>query len=825
MKPTDPAPSAPPPDDPPTEGLFFGEEVPEPAPPEHIGPFRVLNRIGRGGFASVYLAEQTGDVCRQVALKLLHPGVDSADVVQRFERERRMLGLMKHPDIATIFETGQAEDGRPYFAMEYVDGSPITKACDENGLSRKARVRLMARVCRAVQHAHGHRVIHRDLKPSNILVAPAAREGARETVKIIDFGVAKVTATELTGASELTQEGQFLGTLAYVSPEQIESAPDTVDTRADVYSLGAVLYELLTGQVPHSVDGQPLLVATKMISETEPTRPSKIDRSLRGDLEIILRKALARDRDQRYATAAELAAELERWLARQPISARPPTLGYQLACLASSHRTVAASLVGVAAIGVIALYSMVRSERLARESERLALDAERLARENEETALHAMRVMLESVVDPLNEEPDTADFRYRVLQKLVVDDFVGDRLGSSELALRYAHALNCLGDAARENSSREVRLEAIDIYRKAESVLRVAIRAFPDSPDLKAELSIALVKIGDRHGDQGEPAERLAYYERALEIDERLHEGWPSRRRFLSNLSWSYERMSAHTARLGKRALAAEYRRKRYTTAIRLYELFPESGDAQYNLACARGFEGIAARKAEDEAACGRHFEEAVRLSRALLDRWPNRRAYQRAWVNSMAHAAESLGRRGRFAEAKTRLAEVLPKARLYVKQGPNDVLSQIGAAAAFNMAQDVAMRSGNRPLEIAYCKEAIDILRDLLTRQSENVDARAILIDRLVCRAKLVDAGGNRDAALGDLRESLGIGEPLLEELPRTHLRFDSVSGNVAQARKLVASMNATAAGPSADVDALASRPDDAPAPAADKPAGSEKP
>ena len=368
------------------------------APAERIGPYRLMQKIGEGGMGEVWLAEQTEPVRRRVALKLIKAGMDTRQVIARFEAERQALALMDHPAIAKVYEAGATPRGLPYFAMEHVAGEPITAYCDRHRLGVPERLELFERVCDGVQHAHQKGVIHRDLKPSNVLVAI---QDGKPVPKIIDFGVAKATAQRLTEKTMFTELGMIIGTPEYMSPEQAELTGLDVDTRTDIYSLGVMLYELLTGALPF--ESKELRKAgydeiRRRIREVDPPRPStristlgdkathaaqnrrteprQLAGRLRGDLDWIVMKALEKDRTRRYGSPSELAADLQRHLGHQPVLAGPPSAGYRAKKFVRRHRAG----VAVATLAALSLFGFgVAMALQARRIEREYTRAERVS--------------------------------------------------------------------------------------------------------------------------------------------------------------------------------------------------------------------------------------------------------------------------------------------------------------------------------------------------------------------------------------------------------------------------------------------------------------
>ncbi|MCX5644288.1 MAG: protein kinase [Phycisphaerae bacterium] len=392
-----------------------------------IGRYKLLEKIGEGGMAVVYMAEQEEPIRRKVALKIIKLGMDTRQVIARFEAERQALALMDHPSIAKVFDAGATETGRPYFVMELVTGVSITEYCDKNSLSTKDRLALFVQVCHAVQHAHQKGIIHRDIKPSNVMVT---HHDGKPVPKVIDFGIAKATNQRLTGKTLFTRYAHIIGTPAYMSPEQAELSDLDVDTRSDIYSLGVLLYELLTGTTPFSEEElrkAGYIEMQRVIREQEPIKPSTklstlgdtltdiakrrgctpdlLRKAVRGDLDWIVMKSLEKDRAQRYETPNALAEDLRRHLEHEPILARGPSTVYRLGKFLRRHRwqTIAALVTIVfagAAVVVLSLWSRDRLQLVETEGFRhrniLSEAREQYAKADREAALESLKPILQS---------------------------------------------------------------------------------------------------------------------------------------------------------------------------------------------------------------------------------------------------------------------------------------------------------------------------------------------------------------------------------------------------------------------------------------------
>ncbi|HKQ60635.1 MAG TPA: tetratricopeptide repeat protein [Candidatus Polarisedimenticolaceae bacterium] len=417
------------PDDPTVE-LKTTQIVTSSVTPGQVAHYRILQKVGEGGMGEVYLAEQEKPVRRRVALKLIKWGMDTKGVVARFESERQALALMNHPSIARVFDAGATAEGRPYFAMEYVKGLPILEYCDSERVGIVDRLELFMQICEGVQHAHQKGVIHRDIKPSNILVTI---QDDRRVPKIIDFGVAKATEHRLTEQSMFTELGQLIGTPEYMSPEQAEMSSLDIDTRSDVYSLGVVLYELLTGALPFdsaTLRAAGLWEIRRRIREVEPPRPSArlhalgkeaetvakqrrsdpaaLYRQVHGDLDWITMKALEKDRVRRYGSAFEFAADVARHLKHEPVLACPPSTIYRMRKFIKRHRA------GVIA-GTLVVAAMIAGTALAMVGMLRAVTAETQARKEATTAKEVSK-FLEGVFEVADiNDPRNKDIRAREL--------------------------------------------------------------------------------------------------------------------------------------------------------------------------------------------------------------------------------------------------------------------------------------------------------------------------------------------------------------------------------------------------------------------------
>jgi serine/threonine protein kinase/Tfp pilus assembly protein PilF len=533
-------------------------------PLERIGHYRLLEQIGSGGMGEVHLAEQQQPIRRQVAIKIIKHGMDTKEVVARFESERQALAMMDHPCIAKVFEAGTTERGRPYFVMEYVRGVPITEYCDRHRLDVRARLLLFIQVCEGIQHAHQKAIIHRDIKPSNVLVT---LQEQTPLPKIIDFGVAKAMARQLTERTMHTELGQLIGTPEYMSPEQAEMGGQNIDTRTDVYSLGVLLYELLVGALPFPVEElrkHGLVTIQRMIREEDPPRltarmrtlpvpvaaevaqrrrttSKRLHAMLRGDLNWITLKALEKDRSRRYETANGLAMDIRRHLANEPVLAGPPSTYDRVGKFVRRHRTGVAAGALVSLAVLLGIFGTTRGLVRARQAERLASEEAQAARQvsdflvglfevsdpnrsrgNTITAREILDQGADKLTHELADQPATQARLMqtvgRVYKNLGLYEEAGAQLEEALDLRRRPH-----GGTQHDVATNLVDLASLYIdearYEEAEPLLQESLRILEaeKGPD-HLEVAAGLRNLASIYRRQGWYAEAEPLYERALAI-------------------------------------------------------------------------------------------------------------------------------------------------------------------------------------------------------------------------------------------------------------------------------------------------------------------
>ena len=705
-----------------------------------IGPYHLIQMIGQGGMGEVWLADQKQPIRRRVAVKLIKTGMDTHEVVARFESERQALALMDHPAIAKVFDAGSTPEGRPYFVMEYVAGTSITSWCDNHKLTTRERLELFIQVCEGVQHAHQKAIIHRDLKPSNILVAEL---DGKPVPKIIDFGVAKATAQRLTEETLLTRVGTVIGTPEYISPEQADSAGEDIDTRTDVYSLGVVLYQLLVGALPleFSKLSFPALLrklreedapspSTKVLtlgeqsittSQNRRTDPPALARQLRGDLDAIALKALEKERSRRYATPLELAADIGRYLRNEPVVARPASAAYRARKYMRRHRIgVALTAITVLLVIVFGVAQAIQLQRTTRERDRANRERDRarlvtdfmakMFQVSDPSEARGNSIKAREILDKASKEIDTSLARSPELQAQMMDV-----MGSVYFSL--------------------------GLYSRAHSLLERAVEIRnrvlgPENPEtLLSKHRLAAVLDGEGHF-----AESVALKRQTLDARRRvLGPEHPDTLRSAISLAGTIERQARDLAETPEQArLYAEAEKlERETLEIYRRTLGPQHPDtltSTTNLASTLDNE--------------RHYQEAEQLQREALE--GQRRVLgpeHPETLGSMNNLAFSLEREGRYADAEKLYGEALEIQRRVL--GPEHPLTLLSMD---NLALTLSELKRYAESEKVY-RETVDARRRVLGPDHPDT-ARSTY--ELACVLALA---GRRDEALSLLSHSIDHG------------------------------------------------------------------
>jgi serine/threonine protein kinase len=703
-----------------------------------IGPYKLLEQIGEGGMGTVWMAEQTEPLQRRVAVKVVKEGMDSRQVLARFEAERQALALMEHPNIARVLDAGRTQSGRPYFVMELVKGQPITKYCDEKRLGVRERLELFGDVCRAVQHAHQKGIIHRDLKPSNVLVAPY---DGKPVVKVIDFGVAKATGQRLTDKTLFTGFGALVGTPEYMSPEQAEVNNQDIDTRSDIYSLGVLLYELLTGSTPltrQRLKESALLEVLRVIREEEPPRPStrlseskdslptisaqrqtepaKLTKLVRGELDWIVMKALEKDRNRRYETANGLATDVQRYLADEPVQACPPSTWYRLRKFGRRNKgklVVTAALLALLLAGtVVSTWQAMRATFAEKETQD-ALTKVTEEKAKTEKALAAAREALDTMTDDVvatmfARQPELDESEKAFLRKVLahyeavalqIAQSAGARFLRAKGQYKVAHLHELLGDS-----------DGAAGYQKAANLLQELADEFPDKAEYRHNLARTNGRLGILLAEAGQDKEAETSLGQAITLLTKLAEDSRNNTGYRADLANNYLSLGYLLQRRQDYVESG----KAYGEAVdRLEKLVAERGDVaahHQDLARARMDMGQLLREQAKLESADKLYEQAISVQEQQLQKFPDVPARRRQLADSYHGRGIVYAEQKRMGEAEKTFARALdlrekltadfPKVVVYRKELARNY-SALGYLSALQKKFDAAEKAYHKALAV----------------------------------------------------------------------------------------------------------------------------
>jgi serine/threonine protein kinase/tetratricopeptide (TPR) repeat protein len=754
-------------------------------PGTRIGPYKILQLIGEGGFGSVFMAEQTSPVQRKVALKIIKPGMDTRQVVARFEQERQALAMMDHPNIARVLDAGATENGRPFFVMELVKGDPIVEYCDRNNQSVHDRLELFAQVCDAVQHAHTKGIIHRDLKPSNILVSML---DGRPSTKVIDFGIAKATGAQLTEKTLFTEHRQLIGTPEYMSPEQAEGSMD-IDTRSDVYSLGVLLYELLTGVTPFS--GQELRSAAyaeiqRIIREVEPPKPStrlsqnsdtiagvaarrhteprKLGTIIRGDLDWIVMKALEKNRQRRYDTASGLAMDIRRYLDGEAVTAAPPGRLYQLRKFVRRNRVMVGTSAAIAATLLISATAFAWQAGVARDQRDVAVAAKREAGTQRDRAVAAEADARASASEAKRAQAAAED---------------NARLAEAQatLALGAIQKLTTL-------ASTELITPGTSEFKK--SVLEVALASvgqvsenYQKSTSKEATAAAIYNTLGKLLMQLGQSGKALDNFQRSLEIaSERVkikEYSDPSR----MNLAKAHSAVGMAREAVDRDMKSVLDHQLECVKIVQDVYDHPKADGNQMDrkevattLAESVQLVGVTYYRLGDLKAAAAHFRRALALREELAHDEPNARSSLQNLGLSYLSVGDSLFRLGENDEARRYLERSLEARKSVCALASAGDSDRSDLGGSYYMLGAFQLRTGDLQRAGENLERSLEIRRAVAAQDPKIVSWQRFVAVSLYWLGSLAERQGDAPAAAGRFAESRAISEQLAKDDPANDKR-----------------------------------------------------